>query len=259
MNPPVPVTRDTYRPWLDSIQSEISAFYELVFNWYEQLPVQLPQGVATDPDRLFVAVDRVLKETITLENSGEIGAGNTVGFEAYGLVGVPIARALEATLFYSGKPIGKREGDTYPFDSVFGRAHCSIQEKWGDANYFSRQSRTGGGIVQDLFDDYTVLVRSNSFAGFTVFTCFFAAIPGKTTPDQAHLSIVDLRPRTGDATEIRQIMCRNGQSYAMFGVENGRRQFGFNVPRIRTAQKAFMSGMFELHTTGTIKENTPRG
>jgi hypothetical protein len=45
-----------------------------------------------------------------------------------------------------------------------------------------------------------------------------------------------------------------GQSYAFFGLDNGRKNFGFNVSRIREGQKDFYSQVKALKETGKIPE-----
>jgi hypothetical protein len=255
-NPPAQVTRASYLTWLNAIHSNVSAFHNVMFSWYEeQLRSNLPSQVNADPDKLYVAVDRALRETIELEDSGEIETGNTIGFEAYGILNVPIEIALETKLFNWGKPVGQREGDTYSFDTVFSSRHDWISEKWGAGNYYSGTEQTGGGLVQSLRDDFTLLVRGNATDGYVLFAEFFA--PNGETATQAHTSIVMLKPLPNGKTEFRQNARQNGQSYKMFGLEYGRRNFGFNVTRIRQGEKALADTMLELKNTGKIKENKP--
>jgi len=228
-----------------------------VFAWYdEQRLCPLPPEVSDDRDRLVVDVRQALEETIELERAGRIESGNTFGFEAYGLVAVPVSVALETALFYCGKPVGKPRGETHPFDSVFSRCHCSIEDRWGEGNYFSHSSQTRGGFfVSDLHDDHTVLVRGSAAHGYTVFSSFFGPTPGQSTASRAQLSVVMLNASPDGGTELRHAVPRNGQTYG-FG-EFGRNEYGFNARRIREAEQLVIGSMVELKNTGKIKENKP--
>jgi len=256
-SPPVEVTAASYRAWLTAIGSNISAFFDPVFAWYEeQRGCPLRPEVSDDRDRLVIDVRQALDETIELERAGRIDSGNTFGFEAYGLVDVPVAVALETVLFYCGKPVGKPRGETYPFDSVFSRCHCSIEDRWGEGSYLSHSSQTRGGFfVSDLHDDHTVLVRGSGTDCYTVFSSFFAPTPGKSTASRAQLSVVMLNASPDGGTELRHAVRRNGQTYG-FG-EFGRNEYGFNPRRIREVEQLVIRSMVELKNTGTIKENKP--
>ena len=73
INPPATVTRASYEGWLRAIGSNLSAFTDNAFDWYEtQLRTPLPSQVAADPDKIYVNVDKALQETIALEQSGDI-------------------------------------------------------------------------------------------------------------------------------------------------------------------------------------------
>lgn len=254
--PPTTITRAAYLSWLASIDSATSAFADKIFAWQdEQLRNPLPPQVNADPDKIYIAVARPMAETIELEQAGEIEEGNTVGFEAYAIINAPIATVLEAKLFTWGKPIGKASGDTYPFDSVFSQKHDQLSVKWGTGNYFSSSDTSGGGIVKNLHDDYTLLVRGSDADGYTLYAGFFA--PRDGSPTTSHVSIVMLRPLPGGKTEFRQSIRQQGQSYKMFGIDYGRRNFGFNAVRVRQGQKQFYDMAYELKNTGKIKENRP--
>jgi hypothetical protein len=257
-SPPAQITLNNYVEWLAAINAARSPFADKVFAWYgEQGNSQLPSQVDRDPDRLHVAVDRAIRDTDALEDEGEIEKGTTVGFDVYGLVDVPIDKALETTLFYCGKPIGQAQGETFPFDTVFGKSHCSIEEKWGRGNYLFKSEQTNGGVVQDLHDDYTIVVRGTATDGYAVFGSFWRpTVPPDDTTTTSHLSLVLLKTRPDGKTELRHCLRRTGQSYAFFG-PRGRPLFGFNAGRIRTAEKAFTGSMVELHTTGTIRQKRP--
>lgn len=255
-NPPAAVTRASYASWLGAINSAESAFHDHLFNWQdEQLRTALPAPVNSDPDKLHVAVERPMRETIALEASGDIEEGNTIGFEAYAIIPAPIGTVLEAKLFTWGKPVGRAEGETWPFDSVFSRKHDTIRAKWGAGNYYSTSDTSGGGIVKNLHDDYTLLVRGSDAEGYTLYAGFFAA--RESSPTTSHISIVMLKPLPGGRTEFRQSVRQQGQSYKIFGIDYGRRNFGFNAAKVREGQKQFFASVNELKTTGKIRENKP--
>ena len=90
-------------------------------------------------------------------------------------------------MFFCGKPIGKTEGTTRPLDTVFTSAQCVINPRWGAGNYFSQQTYTGGGVVSDLHDDFTVLVRGDDSQGFSMFDSFFGPIENQRTATRAHI------------------------------------------------------------------------
>src|SRR5262245_34828744 len=256
-SPPAEISAAAYRAWLTAIGSNISAFFDPVFAWYDaQRGSPLPPEVSDDRDHLVIDVRQALDETIELERAGRIDSGNTFGFEAYGLVDVPVSVALETALFYNGKPVGQPRGETYPFDSVFSRCHCSIEDRWGDGNFFSHTSLTRGGFfVSDLHDDLTVLVRGSATDGFAIFSNFFGPTPGQRTASRAQLSVVMLKASPDGGTELRHAVRRNGQTYGLG--EFGRGEFGFNARRIREVEQLVTRSMVELKNTGKIKENTP--
>lgn len=254
--PPATVTRASHETWLRAIDSPVSAFHDKIYDWQEeQLRSPLPAPVNSDPDKLHVAVERPMRETIELEQSGDIEEGNTIGFEAYAIIPAPVATVLEAKLFTWGKPVGRAEGETWPFDSVFSRKHDTLKAKWGAGNYYCTSDTSGGGIVKNLHDDYTLLVRGSDAAGYTLTAAFFAA--RESSPTSSHLSIVTLKPLSGGRTEFRQTVRQQGQSYKIFGIDYGRRNFGFNAARVREGQKQFFATVNELKTTGKIRENKP--
>jgi hypothetical protein len=255
VDPPTQVTHDGYLDWLNAINSNISAFVDLTFDWYSrQLGSPLPPQVNSDPDKIYIAVDQAEQQTISLENSGDIEEGNTMGFDVYCQVNVPISVALETVLFYCGKPIGQRQGDTYPYNDIFSACHLSIRENWGAGNYLSNVSMTGGGIVSDLHDDDTILLRGTPTDGYVLFASFYRPTPGSTTVTEAEIFITMLKSLSDGRTECRQSVRRNGQSYRFFGLDFGRAQYGFNRALFHREQKAVLDSMNELQTTGKIKE-----
>ena len=254
--PPATVTRASHETWLRAIGSPVSAFHDHIYDWQEeQLRSPLPSPVNSDPDKLHVAVERPMRETIALEEAGDIEEGNTIGFEAYAIIPAPVATVLEAKLFTWGKPVGRSEGETWPFDSVFSRKHDTLKAKWGAGNYYCTSDTSGGGIVKNLHDDYTLLVRGSDAEGYVLTAAFFAA--RESSPTSSHLSIVTLKPLSGGRTEFRQTVRQQGQSYKIFGIDYGRRNFGFNAVRVREGQKQFFATVNELKTTGKIRENKP--
>jgi hypothetical protein len=262
-NPPAQTTREPYRTWLSGFH-EPSPYFDLVFDWYdEQLGMPLTSDVDRDPDKLFVRVDRALAQAIKLEDAGDALKGTTVGFEAYGRVDVPIALALETMLFFCGKPVGKQQGDTYPYDTIFSKVHCTIEEKWGAGNYFCSMAETNGGMIQDMHDDYAILVRGSATDGYTIFTSFIGPTVNRDTQNPedtqtaAVFMIAMLRSVSDNSCEFRQSMRRNGQSYTVLGLDFGRKTYGFNVERFRKAAKAATAAMRELRDTGKIKEKGP--
>lgn len=262
-SPPPDITRSSYAAWLKALDSDVSPFLDPVFDWYDANRIgPLPSAVHNDPDRIYVTVDDALRQAIAIEDGGDAPGGTTIGFEAYSLVDAPISIALEALLFHYGKPIGKLEGETYPLDynSVFATCHCAIKENWGASNYLSTQAQTAGGIAKDLHDDFTVLVRGNANQGYAVFDSFFRPTPGAPggTETSSHIAIYLLKPLSNGATEVRLSVRRNGQNYsALLGLDQGRRQYGFNVQRDRSAQKKIVAAMMQLKDTGRITEKRP--
>jgi hypothetical protein len=258
INPPEDLTSISYPGWLRAINSNVSAFADNAFAWYEaQKKSPLPSQVYADPDSIYVDVDRALQETIALEQSGDIEEGNTIGFDAYALINAPIQVVLETKLFNWGKPVGQPQGETYPYDSVFSLVHDVSTLRWGANNFWVTTSQTGGGVAQDLHDDYTILVRGNSTRGYSVFASYFG--PEGDTATQAHISIVILTPTANGKTEYRQCVRQNGQSYKIFGIDIGRKSFGFNAARDHDGVKLLSQQMLELKSTGTIKQNKPNG
>jgi hypothetical protein len=256
-NPPAQLTRESLRTWLAKLHDP-SPFYDAIFDWYdEQLTIPRPSQVDTDPDKLFVRVDRAMAQAIKVEDAGDAEEGTTVGFEAYCRVDVPIAIALETMLFFCGKPVGKDQGDTYPFDTVFSQSHCTLEKRWGDGNYVWRTAQIGGGAVQDVRDENVVLLRGNAADGFVLFTSFTGPAGDTTTTTQCMIGM--LRSLSANSTEYRQYLQRNGQSYKIFGLDFGRKTYGFNAARVRQVEKPLAAAMVELKTTGKIKENRPKG
>lgn len=255
--PPADITRASYGPWLKAAVGHgyaLSEFYDFVFDWYEaQLHGSVPSGVNADPEKLFIVTSDARAQTIKLEDEGDIDQGIAMGFDAYGIVKVPINLTLDTTLYICGKPIGQAEGVTTPHDTVFSSVHCKIAEKWGAGNYRASMAETGGGIVSDLNDDYYVLVRGDAANGYSVFTSFIGPTPGKHTASRNHFSIMMLKSLPNGDTEFRQSLRRSGQYYGVPNVEFGRNNIAFNAGRDRTALKGFIATAIELRDTGYIR------
>jgi hypothetical protein len=251
--PPLSLELESYRAWLEKSESSVSPFLPNLFSWnMEQESLPLPEAVANDPKRVIVTVQRPLAETDQLEASGEIEEARTIGFETYGEIDASVELVLETLLFRSGKPVGLREGTTYPIDSIFGSRRETIRERWGASNYFITNQKTGGGFVRDQNDSYSTLVRGNAQEGFVILSSFFAPIG--PTETQSALTFVRLRPLPGGKTDYRTSARFVGQSYGMFGKNAGRASFGFNATRIRQGQIEFFALVKELKDTGRIPE-----
>lgn len=255
--PPTDITRASFGPWLKGAVGHgyaLSEFYDLTFDWYEaQLHASLPSGVNADPEKLFIVTSDARAQTIKLENEGDIAEGIAMGFDAYGIVKVPINLMLDTTLYICGKPIGQAEGTTTPHDTVFGSVHCKIIEKWGAGNYLASMAQTNGGIVSDLNDDYYVLVRGDAATGYSVFTSFIGPTPGKHTATDNHFSIMMFKSLPNGDTEFRQSLRRSGQYYGIPNLEFGRNNIAFNASRDRNALKGFIAAAIELRDTGHIR------
>jgi len=257
INPPMQLTRGNYRDWLGAIKSDISAFFDPAFDWYEtQLRTPMPAQVGSDPEKVYVAVDAADQQTTKLENSADIDQGNTMGFDAYFRANVPISVGLKTMLFFCGKPVGLPQGDTYPYNDTFATCHLSIRENWGANNYLTTVSMMNGGFAQNLYDYDTVLLRGNGTDGYVLFASFYGPVQPDKTATISEISISMLKSSSENVIECRQCVRRNGQSYKFLPF--GRQQFGFNVARFRKEEIAVRDSMIELKTTGKIKENRSR-
>jgi hypothetical protein len=254
---PAELDRRAYRQWLRTIGSTISPFHEQMFHWLdEEQSRPLPREVNADPDRLYISVDRPIAETDELERAGEIERGVTYGLESYAIVPASVDHVLETILFRWGKPVGEAEGTTYPPDSLFGFRQETLTKHWGENSYRTVTVRTNGGIAKDQNDIFSLLVREDGRGGYLVAGNFFG--PNGKTTTTSFLTIMMLRPLPGGETELRMSGRHLGQSYNTFGIEIGRRQFGFNPSKIREGQMEFLSQVAELKKTGRITERRPR-
>jgi hypothetical protein len=258
--PPLSITRDNYLLWLQTFKpdnggGEISGFFDLIFDWYEsQMTVPLPDQVRQAKDKLYVTINDALKQTLALEQSGDISEYTTVGFEAYGIAPVPLDFAIKTALYYCGRPIGQIEGETTPRpESRFSKAVCTIrkmEEGRDRGNYFSTNSQLNGGVVEDLNDEYALLVRDNASHGVTLFGSFLQPMAGKETMTSQGMYIMTLKPLSDSQTDFRLTLRRNGQTYSVWG--NGRYECGFNQKAFLDRQKQFLAGMVSLYNNGKI-------
>ena len=254
---PQNIVREDYRAWLQSIGSVVSPYLDVLFDWQqEQLTAALPKEVSQDPDKLFVTVDRPLQQTIDAEEAGEVEAGITYGFETYGIIDASVDLALETILFRWGKPIGARGGVTYPVDTVFSFREEKATPMWGPGGYRTESTMRGGGIAKDQNDLSSLLVRGNSSSGYLLVGNFFG--PNPKSPTTSSMSIMFLRPTADGKTDFRVSGRYTGQSYKAFGLDFGRKNYGFNPVRVRNGQKDFFNMVAELKKTGKITERKPK-
>jgi hypothetical protein len=252
---PERLERESYRAWLEEIGSVQSVYLDSVFDWYEeQQQIALPPSVDQDPERLVISIDKPLQDTIEAEANGDIEKGVTYGLETYGVIPANIELVLETILFRWGKPVGAESGVTYPFDLVFGYRKESLFPFWGARTFRTETVMKNGGVAKDQSDINSLLLRGDS-SGYVLAGSFFGA--NGRTPSTSSISIIYLKPMANDQTEYRVSGRYTGQSYALFGVEFGRRNYGFNAAKIRQGQKEFFSMVEELKTTGKIRERKP--
>ena len=253
--PPAPniVDQQSFTDWLGRVGAVVSPFSDPVFSWYSaQLKQGLPREVTGDPEQTFVSVDVPLRETIELEERGDIDRGTTIGMEIYSLVDAPISIAFDALMFRWGKPLGVREGTTYPEDYIFGKRSEKIEELFGPLSYKCTSARSKGGIAKDLNDFSILLVRGSNETGWTFYGNFWG--PNGQTTTTSSITLVYLKPVPGGKTEFRLTSRHIGQSYLSFGIEFGRKNFGFNRERIRQGQREYLRAVHELKTTGKVPE-----
>jgi hypothetical protein len=252
---PQQLERETYRAWLEEIGSVQSVYLDSVFDWYEeQQQTSLPPSVGQDPEQLVVSVDKPLQDTIEAEKNGDIEKGVTYGLETYGVIHANMQLVLETILFRWGKPVGENSGVTYPFDLVFGFRKESLFPFWGPRTFRTETTMKSGGVAKDQNDINSLVLRED--AGGTVLAGSFWGANGKSASTSS-ISIIYLKPMENEKTEYRVSGRYTGQSYALFGIEFGRRNYGFNLTKIRQGQKDFYSMVEELKNTGKIRERKP--
>jgi hypothetical protein len=251
--PPVKIDRQSYDQWLIDIGAPASPYTDYTFRWIdEQKQKALPHEVSADPQKLFVAVEAPLAEAIRVEGAGDAEEGTSYGLETYALIDAPVSAVLETVLFRWGKPVGREGGMTRPFDTVYGFREESLSPEWGTGSYKTFTVKKNGGIAGDMNDSFTLLVRGNAKEGYLLVGSFIA--PTGETITTSYISAVVLKPTADGKTDYRVAGPQTGQSYAFFGIENGRKNFGFNRDRIREGQKEFLGQIQELKKTGKITE-----
>lgn len=251
--PPAKIDRATYPAWLTSIGAPASPYFDYAFRWYETQQRQgLPAQVAADPDKLFVTVDAPLAEAVKVEAAGDVEEGTTYGLETYGIVDAPISTVLETILYRWGKPLGQASGVTHPNDTVFGFREEKLTLEWGPGNFKTYTVKKNGGIANDQNDSFALLLRGDAQNGYVLAGSFLAPIGDTTT--QSYITIIMIKPTADGKTDYRVAGMLTGQSYGFFGVDNGRKNFGFNVSRIRDGQKDFYAMVKSLKDTGKIPE-----
>ena len=71
--PPEGIDRASHAAWLQTLGGPLSAYDGFIFSWYqEQLTRPLPSQVNTDPDKLYVTVERPLAQAVEKESNGEV-------------------------------------------------------------------------------------------------------------------------------------------------------------------------------------------
>lgn len=256
---PAELSLAAYQAWVTPLLREAdawSAFAPKVFDWYQNEKDRgLPREVYSDPQRIYVNVKRPLEETIDLENSGEITEGNTIGAEVYAEQAGTVAQALDTMLFRWGKPVRAWEGRTYPPGGQFQKRvdYFAPNPEWGPQAFASLTLRRNGGLIQDLFDRYIVLIRGDDRRGFDVLMQYLK--PGGTTPTEKCIAIAIIRPLSDGKVAYKISTRFQGQSYKVLGnVQIGRDQIGFNASKVRAVQVESNGLLKELQENGIIKD-----
>lgn len=257
---PAELSYESYAAWAKPIVGEerFSAFTAKVFEWYEEEKGRgLPAEVAADPARLYANVEKPLRQTIELEEAGEIEEGNTVGAEVYVEMDGDTEQALATLLHLWGKPVGAAEGASYPAPSPFSKRieYFAPVAAWGEGAYVNLSLRRNGGIVKDLSDRYLVLVRGNAAEGYAVVMQYVKPAAPYRTFTQQVFAIGLIRP-VGEGKVSYRISTRyQGQSYKVLGnVSIGRGQIGFNERKVREVMEEYRNRVKELKDTGSITE-----
>ncbi len=258
--PPTQLDKDSHNEWLNQIGAQSTSPYaDYTFGWFNtQKTRALPEQVNKDPDKIFVVVDKPLAEAVKVETAGDVESGTSYGLETYAVIDAPVQTVMETILFRWGKPVGQSGGITFPYDTVFGYREERAQVEWGPGAYKTFTFKRNGGIAQDMNDVFAMVVRGNNTDGYTLVGSFLEPYGnGTTTTSTTYITIISLRPLAGGKTDYRVAGMLTGQSYAFFGVENGRKNFGFNQAKIREGQKEFIKQVKALKDTGKIPERRP--
>ena len=259
---PAQLEFDSYVKWVRPLlvtkdRDSYSAFTPLVFDWYKEESQRdsLPPEVYADPGKIYVALDRPLRQTIEMEQAGEIEEGNTVGAEVYAEFDATVDQALTTMMFLWGRPVGKTEGRTYPAPSPFNRRveYQAPLPQMGPGVFANLTLRRDGGIVKNLADRYLVIVRGDKDRGYTVVMQYLK--PALTTPTQQCIAIAILRPLPNGKVAYKISTRFQGQNYKVLGnVSIGRSQIGFNRAKVRAVAEEFGKKIKEYRDTGTIRD-----
>jgi hypothetical protein len=251
--PPATITRASHSEWLRQLGAQPSPYSDFGFRWLEEQKAKpLPAQVTEDPEKLYVPLGGVLAEAIRAETAGDVDEGTTYGLESYALLDAPISAVLETILFRWGKPVGAESGITYPNDTVFSYREERLSPEWGPGTYKTYTTKRNGGVASDLSDSFTLLVRGGPKEGYLVAGDFLSPMGATTTTSS--LTLIWIRPIDEGKTDYRIVGFQTGQSYSFFGLDIGRRTFGFNPTRVRDGQKDFLSQVAALKATGKIPE-----
>ena len=113
--------------------------------------------------------------------------------------------------------------------------------------------RRNGGLVQDLFDRYIVLIRGDEIRGYDVLMQFLKT--GGQSPTEKCFAIAMIRPLGSGKVSYKISTRYQGQNYTILGgIRIGRDQIGFSVPKVRAVQVESNGLLKELQDTGTIKD-----
>ncbi|HEY8278873.1 MAG TPA: hypothetical protein VIH99_04575, partial [Bdellovibrionota bacterium] len=230
--PPAQIERQSYDQWLSQIGAPASPYTDYAFRWIDaQKGKGLPNQVNADPEKLYVTVEAPLAEAVRAESAGEVEEATSYGLETYALINAPVDTVLETILFRWGKPVGKTSGITHPIDTVYGFREESLKPEFGPGSYKTTTVKKNGGIAGDMADSFVLLSRGSAKDGYTLIGSFLA--PTGETISTSFITVITLKPTADGKTEYRVAGLLNAQSYAFFGVEQGRKNFGFNLQRIR--------------------------
>lgn len=258
---PVELSLASFKAWVTPIvvkgdDDYYSAFTEKVFAWYEREKDRaLPPEVSSDREKIYTDVEGPKRQTIEMEEAGEIEEGNTVGAEVYSEMQGTVGQVLEAMLYRWGKPVGKWEGSTNPQDSQFAKRadYFAPNPEWAAGGFATLTQRQNGGIAKDLFDRYIVLVRGDERKGYDVIMQYLKPENARTSSKKS-FAIAIIRPIDANRTSYKISTRYQGQSYSFLGnVSVGRNNIGFNAQRVRQRQQEFAKTLKELRDTGTIK------
>lgn len=253
-NPPEALSASSFAAWAGSLGAASSPYFENIFAWYEQEKDRaLPAIVTAQPDATLVVTDGPMQECIRKEEAGEVEEGITYGSELYSKINAPIETVLETILYRWGKPVGQKQGTTYPMDTVYSYRQEKLEERYGAGAYYSVEAKKGGGFAKEVNDEYMLLVRGDAVRGYDLVGQFVR--PAGATTTKSAIMVMMIRPRPDGGTDFKGNAWLTGQSYAFLGnVGVGRRNFGFSAERVRGGQRDFLRMVAELKSTGTIRD-----